>query len=301
MIPAVKESEPLQRLEKVSHANDIVLTGKEVEGSSNSNARLSPVQTLNAEKLPVVSSRMQDPGLTLSISAKTSIQELSSCPPGQTVSTTLPVGNLSNEAFTTMQVGTRVLGQNVEKELAGSTGSQGASFGSQSTGKLGFTNNFSAKSSSALDRSVLGGNTHSAKIGSENKLPSSQHGPISDDSLPGRKPFSWKVSSSSPPPPVFSENKAIQSEGSKSFLVKKGSPEPLPVMHKPLPIMPQSSMPGKSLNSKTQPSPSNSRNPRCPWMAEPEPELSKQFYNVSLHYCLVGCMYYSLPSSLLIQ
>ncbi|KAM0947960.1 putative transcription factor WD40-like family [Dioscorea sansibarensis] len=272
----VKESEPLQGLEKVSNGNDIVLAGKEVQGSANSNAQLYSGRRLNTEKLPVVSSCMQDPGSMLAIKAKTCIEELTSCPPGQTVSTTLP-----SEAFTTMQVGTRALGHNVAKELAGSTGSQGASFGSQSTGKLVSTNNSSAKSSSsALDRSVLG-NTHgSAKIGSENKLPYSQHGPIADGSLPGGKPFSWKVSSSLSPPSVFSENKAIHSEGAKSFLVKKGSPEPLPAMHRPLPIIPQSSMPGKSLNSVTQLSLNNSRNPRSPWMAEPEPELSKRFYNV---------------------
>ncbi|KAJ0978085.1 hypothetical protein J5N97_013559 [Dioscorea zingiberensis] len=274
-----KESEPPQNLEKFSNTDDSILTGKKVQGTAISSAQLYSDQRPNAEKLPVVSSHMQDPGSILESTARLGIQE--SCFTGQTLSTASPIGSLSSETFTTKQVDTRVLEKKVEKELVGSTSGQGALFGSQSTGKLVFADNSNAKSSSSiLDGSVPGNIYGSAKIGSENKLPSYQHGPISDGILPGGKPFNFKVSSSPPPPSMVSENKTIQSEGAATFLGKTRNSEPLPTMHKPLPFPLQGSMPGKSLNPMLQPSLDNSKNHRSTWMVEPGTELPKQFYNV---------------------
>lgn len=257
-------------------------------------------QVLNFNQLPVESPQIQGPGLDLRDDAKPGMQELHLSLPGKGLSTTSMVDGISSEAMATRQASAKSVVKSGEagKGPFSLNKTEGVSYGSPAIGKSIAADGFSAKSLALASGGSVPGNTQEKAevVGLRNKsLPfSSNNRLIADLPSGGNLKGSSRESSS-----LTFSYKANQNEGVTAPWTKTGNAVTVPTVHGSVVMEQESSMVGKPVYSSEQPSLDNLRTSKSPQMLDPEPVLSKEFYNVRSYkppdfgnLCESHCLYY---------
>ncbi|XP_026661439.2 nuclear pore complex protein NUP214 isoform X2 [Phoenix dactylifera] len=235
-------------------------------------------QVLNFNQLPVESPQIQGPGLALRDDAKPGMQELNLSLPGKGASTTSMVDGISSEATWQARAKSVVKSSEAGKGLFSLNKTEGVSYGPPATGKSVAADGFSAKSLALASGGSFPSNTQEkAEVGLRNKsLSFSSNNRLSAD-LPSSA--NLKGSSRESSSLMFSY-KAAQNEGVTAPWTKTGNAETVPTVRGSVVMEQERTMVGKPVYSRVQPSLDNFRTSKSPQMLDPEPALSKEFYNV---------------------
>nr|XP_029124017.1 nuclear pore complex protein NUP214 isoform X3 [Elaeis guineensis] len=235
---------------------------------------------LNFNQLPVESPQVQGPGLAVRDDAKPGMQELHLSLTGKGASTTSMVDSISSEAMASRQASARSV---VKSSEAGEgpfsfNKTEGVSYGSPAIRKSVAADGFSAKSSALVSGGSVPSNPQDkAEVGLRNKsLSFSSNNRLSADLPSGAN---LKGSSRASSSLMFSYT-AAQNEGVAAPWTKTGNAETVPTVRSSVVMEQESSTVDKPVYSRVQPSLDNVRTSKSPQMLDPEPALSKEFYNV---------------------
>ncbi|KAG1371445.1 putative nuclear pore complex protein NUP214 [Cocos nucifera] len=237
-------------------------------------------QVLNFNQLPVESPQVQGPGLAVSNDAKPGMQELHLSLPGKGASTTSIVDGISSGAMATRQASAKSVAKSSE---AGEgpfnfNKMEGVSYGSPATGKSVAADGFSAKSLALVSGGSVPSNTQEkAEVGLRNKSLSFPSNSRLSADLPSGANLKGSIRESSS---LMFSYKDAQNEGVAAPWTKTGKAETVSTVRGSVVIEQESSTVDKPVYTRVQPSLDNVRTSESPQMLDPEPALSKEFYNV---------------------
>ncbi|XP_077245529.1 nuclear pore complex protein isoform X2 [Tasmannia lanceolata] len=262
----------------IDKGDDKASPTRQEHGIGSQELRLSGRQSSNLTEMPMNLSLVQGLGSTFSGATKTGTQMPSFSPTTTVVDAGSLVGVLASETSPTRQpshkdsIKSDEMGKGFE-EMIGSNNFSSISSGSQSSGKLSFSNEHNARSSPFA--SIGSSQAHGYKnvgtgTGNASYIPAHQ-------SSPSIIQFGGKSLKDS----MFSLGRATQSEGQRTSFTVPGNVNSMSAIHSHQSSPSDNSLLVKSYSSQRSPLPKNSSAHQHPGLSSSNLESSESFFNVT--------------------